>query len=71
MRFFSIYDDWTSTPQKFREALENERLRRLLLLDANIECANEEMCKKMPDMDTTDGLPVKLPVYGGARRVDS
>lgn len=47
------------------------RLRRLFILDSNIECAVAEMCKQNPELDNSDGFPYHLPKYGGNRRVDS
>ena len=70
MRYFSIYYNQTSTPEKFKKALECDRSRRWLILDSNIDGEmSADSTKEIPKLGH-DGLPVKLPYYGGNRRVD-
>lgn len=71
MRYYSIYDSYTLTPETFRKALECDRLRRLFILDANIDGEmSSDAAKEMPKLEI-DGLPKKLLNHGGNRRVDS
>lgn len=71
MRYFSIHNTLTQTPETFKKALECDRLRRWFILDSNIDGEmSSDATKEMPKLEP-DGLPVKLPNHGGNRRVDS
>lgn len=51
MKIYSIYHPSTSKPEMFKKCLEDKRMRRWFLVDANILNATSDIVKQKPELD--------------------